>query len=63
MEKMKKIILLHRASLILSVAFVAIGVYLIISGDGDIFFNIFFIICGIGLGYEDWKLFLTKKKS
>ena len=58
---MKKVKLLHTAFLIVSFLFVASGIFLLIN-EGDSIQIICFIIVGIGLGYNDWKIFLTKTK-
>ena len=58
---MKKVKLLHKAFLIVSFLFVASSIYLLLN-DGDSIQIICFIIGGIGLGYNDWKIFLTKNK-
>ena len=58
---MKKVKLLHIAFLIVSFLFVVSGIYLLLN-DGDSIQIICFIIWGIGLGYNDWKIFLTKNK-
>lgn len=58
---MKKVKLLHKAFLIVSFLFIASGIYLLLN-DGDSIQIICFIIGGIGLGYNDWKIFLTKNK-
>jgi hypothetical protein len=58
---MKKVKLLHKAFLIVSFSFVASGIYLLLN-DGDSIQIICFIIGGIILGYNDWKIFFTKNK-
>ena len=59
---MKKLKALHLATLILSFLAVVVGIYLLLNG-GDSVMAIFWIIGGVVLGYNDWKIFLTKKKS
>ena len=59
---MKKVKSLHIAFLIISFLFEIIGIYLLLNG-GDNIEAIFWIIGGIILGYNDWKIFLNKKKS
>ena len=58
---MKKVKLLHIIFLIVSFLFGLYGIYLLLN-DGDSIQIICFIIGGIILGYNDWKIFLTKKK-
>jgi hypothetical protein len=58
---MKKVKLLHKAFLIVSFLFGSYGIYLLLNG-GDSIEVICFIIGGIILGYNDWKIFLTKNK-
>jgi hypothetical protein len=58
---MKKVKLLHKAFLIVSFLFGLYGIYLLLN-DGDSIQIICFIIGGIILGYNDWKIFLTKNK-
>ena len=53
---------MKKVKLIISFLFVVSGIYLLLN-DGDSIQIICFIIGGIGLGYNDWKIFLTKKKS
>ena len=61
MKKMKKVKLLHIVFLIVSFLFGLYGIYLLLN-DGDSIQIICFIIGGIILGYNDWKIFLTKNK-
>jgi hypothetical protein len=58
---MKKVKLLHIVFLIVSFLFGLYGIYLLLN-DGDSIQIICFIIGGIILGYNDWKIFLTKNK-
>ena len=58
---MKKVKLLHIIFLIVSFLFGLYGIYLFLN-DGDSIQIICFIIGGIILGYNDWKIFLTKNK-
>ena len=58
---MKKVKLLHIVFLIVSLLFGLYGIYLFLN-DGDSIQIICFIIGGIILGYNDWKIFLTKNK-
>jgi hypothetical protein len=58
---MKKVKLLHIVFLIVSFLFGSYGIYLLLN-DGDSIQIICFIIGGIILGYNDWKIFLTKNK-
>jgi lipid-A-disaccharide synthase-like uncharacterized protein len=58
---MKKVKLLHIVFLIVSLLFGLYGIYLLLN-DGDSIQIICFIIGGIILGYNDWKIFLTKNK-
>ena len=58
---MKKVKLLHKAFLIVSFLFGLYGIYLLLN-VGDSIEAICFIIGGIILGYNDWKIFLTKIK-
>ena len=58
---MKKVKLLHIVFLIVSFLFGLYGIYLLLN-DGDGIQIICFIIGGIILGYNDWKIFLTKNK-
>ena len=58
---MKKVKLLHKAFLIVSFLFGLYGIYLLLN-VGDSIEAICFIIGGIILGYNDWKIFLTKNK-
>jgi hypothetical protein len=58
---MKKVKLLHIVFLIVSFLFELYGIYLLLN-DGDSIQIICFIIGGIILGYNDWKIFLTKNK-
>ena len=58
---MKKVKLLHMVFLIVSFLFGLYGIYLLLN-DGDSIQIICFIIGGIILGYNDWKIFLTKNK-
>ena len=58
---MKKVKLLHIVFLIVSLLFGLYGIYLLLN-DGDSIQIICFIIGGIGMGYNDWKIFLTKIK-
>ena len=58
---MKKVKSLHIVFLILSFLFGVYGIYLLLNG-GDSIEAICFIIGGIRLGYNDWKIFLTKNK-
>ena len=58
---MKKVKLLHIVFLIVSFLFGLYGIYLLLN-DGDSIQIICFIIGGIILGYNDWKIFLTKIK-
>jgi lipid-A-disaccharide synthase-like uncharacterized protein len=58
---MKKVKLLHIVFLIVSFLFGLYGIYLFLN-DGDSIQIICFIIGGIILGYNDWKIFLTKNK-
>jgi lipid-A-disaccharide synthase-like uncharacterized protein len=58
---MKKVKLLHMVFLIVSFLFGLYGIYLFLN-DGDSIQIICFIIGGIILGYNDWKIFLTKNK-
>jgi hypothetical protein len=58
---MKKVKLLHKVFLIVSFLFVTSGIYLLLN-DGDSIQIICFIIGGIILGYNDWKIFFTKNK-
>ena len=53
---------MKKAKIIVSFLFVVSGIYLLLN-DGDSIQIICFIIGGVGLGYNDWKIFLTKKKS
>ena len=59
---MKKVKSLHIATLILSFLAEVYGIYSLVNG-GDSIEAICWIIGGIILGYNDWKIFLTKKKS
>ena len=59
---MKKVKSLHIAGLILSFLAEVYGVYSLLNG-GDSIEAICWIIGGVILGYNDWKIFLTKKKS
>ena len=58
---MKKVKSLHIVFLILSFLFGVYGIYLLLNG-GDSIEAICFIIGGIILGYNDWKIFFTKNK-
>ena len=58
---MKKVKSLHIVFLILSFLFGVYGIYLLLNG-GDSIAAICFIIGGIILGYNDWKIFITKNK-
>jgi hypothetical protein len=58
---MKKVKLLHIVFLIVSFLFGLYGIYSLLN-DGDSIQIICFIIGGIILGYNDWKIFLTKNK-
>ena len=58
---MKKVKLLHIVFLIVSFLFGLYGIYLLLN-DGDSIQIICFIIGGIILGYNDWKIFFTKNK-
>ena len=59
MEKLKA---LHIAGLILSFLAEVCGVYLFLA-EGFSIEAMCWIIGGVILGYNDWKIFLTKKKS
>jgi hypothetical protein len=59
---MKKVKSLHIATLILSFLAELYGVYSLLNG-GDSIEAICWIIGGFILGYNDWKIFLTKNKS
>ena len=51
---------MKKVKLIISFLFVASGIYLLLN-NGDSIQIICFIVGGIVLGYNDWKIFLTKK--
>ena len=58
---MKKVTLLHRATLIVSFLCVVFGIYMLINSEYLI--SGAFLFGGYAMGWDDWKLFLTKKKS
>ena len=61
LKELTNFITYETAKLIVSFLFLASGIYLLLN-DGDSIQIICFIIGGIGLGYNDWKTFLTKNK-
>tara|TARA_B100001093_G_scaffold482306_1_gene513834 strand:- start:2588 stop:2764 length:177 start_codon:yes stop_codon:yes gene_type:complete len=58
---MKKVMLIHIASLIVSFLCIAFGIYMLI--NNEYFFAGAFLFGGYAMGWDDWKTFLTKKKS
>ena len=57
---MKKVTLLHRATLIVSFLCVVFGIYMLINSEYLI--SGAFLFGGYAMGWDDWKTFLTKNK-
>ena len=57
---MKKVMLIHIASLIVSFLCIAFGIYMLINSEYLI--SGAFLFGGYAMGWDDWKNFLTKKK-